>query len=99
MTPLTGFEDEVFISYAHVGNHPLDEGLKGWVETPHERLQIRLTQLTGEPVKIWRDRKLQGNDIFADTLVTRACGRATTDRRVRKRHGSLRGQPPLFSLS
>ncbi|HEX8292712.1 MAG TPA: TIR domain-containing protein, partial [Pyrinomonadaceae bacterium] len=71
MSPLTDFEDEVFISYAHIDNQPLDEGLKGWVETLHERLQIRLSQLTGEPVKIWRDRKLQGNDVFADTLVTR----------------------------
>lgn len=71
MSSLTNFEDEVFISYAHIDNQPLDGGLKGWVETLHERLQIRLTQLTGEPVKIWRDRKLQGNDIFADTLITR----------------------------
>jgi hypothetical protein len=71
MSSPTNFEDEVFISYAHIDNEPLDEGLKGWVETLHERLQIRLVQLTGEPVKIWRDRKLQGNDIFADTLVTR----------------------------
>jgi hypothetical protein len=71
MSPPKNFEDEVFISYAHIDNQPLDEGLKGWVETLHERLQIRLGQLTGEPVSIWRDRKLQGNDIFADTLITR----------------------------
>src|ERR1700754_221004 len=70
MSPLTNFEDEVFISYARIDNRPLDEGLKGWVETLHERLQIRLTQLTGEPVTIWRDRKLQGNDAFAETLIT-----------------------------
>lgn len=71
MSPIRDFEDEVFISYAHIDNQPLDEGLKGWVETLHERLQIRLTQLTGEPVAVWRDRKLQGNDIFAETLVAR----------------------------
>lgn len=71
MAPIPKYEDEVFISYAHIDNQPLDECLKGWVETLHERLQIRLSQLTGEPVTIWRDRKLQGNDVFAETLVTR----------------------------
>ena len=65
------FEDDLFISYAHIDNQPLAEGLKGWVETFHERLRIRLEQLTGEPVRIWRDRKLQGNDVFAETLVAR----------------------------
>jgi hypothetical protein len=60
VAPIPKYEDEVFISYAHIDNQPLDEGLKGWVETLHERLQIRLGQLTGEPVKIWRDRKLKG---------------------------------------
>jgi hypothetical protein len=71
MAPPPTFEDDIFVSYAHIDNQPLAEGLKGWVETLHERLQIRLEQLTGEPVRIWRDRKLQGNDIFADTLVAR----------------------------
>ena len=71
MSPLPSFEDDLFISYAHIDNQPLAEGLKGWVETFHERLRIRLEQLTGEPARIWRDRKLQGNDIFAETLIAR----------------------------
>jgi hypothetical protein len=68
---LKNFEDDIFISYAHLDNQPLAEGLDGWVETLHERLSIRLSQLLGEEVKIWRDPKLQGNDYFADSLVTR----------------------------
>jgi hypothetical protein len=71
MSPLPNFEDDLFISYAHIDNQPLAEGLRGWVETFHERLRIRLEQLTGETARIWRDRKLQGNDIFAETLVAR----------------------------
>ena len=71
MSTPTVFEDDLFISYAHIDNQPLAEGLKGWVETFHERLKIRLEQLTGEPARIWRDRKLSGNEIFAETLVTR----------------------------
>ena len=63
--------NDVFISYAHIDNQPLAEGLKGWVETFHERLKIRLEQLTGEPARIWRDRKLSGNDVFEETLVAR----------------------------
>jgi hypothetical protein len=65
------FGNDIFISYAHIDNKPLDEGLKGWVEALHERLTVRLAQLLGEDARVWRDRKLQGNDIFADTLVDR----------------------------
>lgn len=71
MSPILNFENDIFISYAHLDNQPLDEGLDGWVETLHERLGIRLSQLLGEEVSIWRDPKLQGNDYFADSLVTR----------------------------
>ena len=65
------FEDDVFISYAHVDNETLAAGQDGWVSLLHERLRKRLRQLLGEEVKIWRDPKLQGNDEFADTLVIR----------------------------
>lgn len=69
MGSTTKFEYDIFISYAHIDNQPLDAGLKGWVETLHERLSVRLAQLLGEEARIWRDLKLQGNDVFADTLV------------------------------
>ncbi len=65
------FEDDVFISYAHVDNETLAAGQDGWISLLHERLRKRLRQLLGEEVKIWRDLKLQGNDEFADTLVIR----------------------------
>ncbi|HKG12346.1 MAG TPA: TIR domain-containing protein [Pyrinomonadaceae bacterium] len=71
MSTPADFEDDLFISYAHIDNQPLAEGLKGWVETFHERLRVRLEQMTGERPRIWRDRKLQGNDVFAETLVAR----------------------------
>jgi hypothetical protein len=65
------FENDIFISYAHIDNEPLAEGLKGWVEAFHERLRVKLTQMLGEEPSIWRDLKLQGNDKFSDTLVAR----------------------------
>jgi hypothetical protein len=74
MCPIPRYKDDIFISYAHIDNQPLAEGLKGWVESLHERLKIRLGQLLGEEASIWRDRKLQGNDVFADTLVEKLSG-------------------------
>jgi hypothetical protein len=71
MSLIPGFDEDLFISYAHIDNKPLAEGLGGWIETLHERLHTRLAQIIGEQVHIWRDRKLQGNDIFAETLVTK----------------------------
>ncbi|MEK6303921.1 MAG: TIR domain-containing protein [Acidobacteriota bacterium] len=65
------YEDEIFISYAHIDDEALAEGQKGWVELLDERLRKRLAQLLGEPAKIWRDPKLQGNDEFSEVLVKR----------------------------
>lgn len=62
------FENDIFISYAHVDNEAVNAP-SGWITLLHDRLAIRLHQLLGEKVKIWRDPKLQGNDEFADTLV------------------------------
>lgn len=63
------YEDEIFISYAHIDNEPLAEGQRGWVQLLDERLRKRLAQLLGEPARIWRDPKLQGNDEFSEILV------------------------------
>ena len=71
MSPLTNFDHDLFISYAHKNNLPAAEGLRGWVETFHERLQKRLDDITGESARIWRDRKLQGNDEFSETIIAR----------------------------
>ena len=65
------FENDVFISYAHIDDMALIEGQKGWIAAFHRALEIRLGQLLGRPPRIWRDPKLQGNDVFADRLVER----------------------------
>lgn len=69
MSFLPGFQDDLFISYAHIDDQPLVEGHKGWISQFHRALEVRLRQLLGAEAKIWRDPKLQGNDYFADTLV------------------------------
>jgi len=65
------FEGDAFISYAHLDNVELIEGRKGWVANFHRALEVRVGQLLGKPPHIWRDQKLQGNDVFADVLVER----------------------------
>jgi hypothetical protein len=68
------FENDIFISYAHIDDQPLVEGQKGWITSFHRALEIRLAQLMGRPPSLWRDPKLQGNDIFSDRLVQRLPG-------------------------
>ena len=63
------FEGDAFISYAHLDNVELVEGHKGWVANFHRALEIRVGQLLGKAPHIWRDPKLSGNDLFADTLI------------------------------
>jgi len=71
MSTIPNYDEDIFISYAHIDNQPLVRGASGWVDTLHERLRIRLEQVLGEQVAIWRDRKLQGNDVFSDVLLDR----------------------------
>ncbi len=65
------FEHDFFISYAHLDDEALIAGEHGWISELHRLLEIRVGQMRGEKPKIWRDLKLQGNDIFADTILER----------------------------
>ncbi len=65
------FDTDVFISYAHLDNQPLTASAQGWVSEFHEALSKRLGEVLGKPPRIWRDPKLQGNDVFADEITQR----------------------------
>ena len=65
------FDLDAFISYAHLDNVCLVEGHPGWITNLHRALETKVTQLLGKPPQIWRDPKLQGNDVFAVTLLDR----------------------------
>lgn len=67
--PPAEFEGDAFISYAHLDNIGLVEGQKGWVANLHRALEVRVGQLLGKSPHIWRDPKLQGNDLFESTLI------------------------------
>jgi len=63
------FDCDAFISYSHLDNIGLVNPNKGWITNLHRALEIRVGQLLGETPEIWRDQKLTGNDVFADTLL------------------------------
>src|SRR5262245_13881344 len=63
------FSHDLFISYAHLDNQRLHDPLPGWVELLHERLEIRLAQLLGRRLNIWRDQRLGGNEDFPTALI------------------------------
>lgn len=65
------YKDDIFISYAHIDNLPLTPEQKGWITRFHMSLEAILSMRTGGKVRIWRDNKLQGNDVFADEIVER----------------------------
>lgn len=65
------FDSDVFISYAHLDNQSLTAGSQGWVSDFHEALSKRLGEVWGRAPRIWRDPKLQGNDVFAEELDQR----------------------------
>jgi hypothetical protein len=68
---ISGMEIDVYISYAHLDNLELIEGRKGWIDLFHRALEVRLAQLAGIAPRIFRDPKLQGNDLFADSFAER----------------------------
>lgn len=63
------FRKDLFISYAHIDNQPLNPEEKGWVSRFHASLEALLSMRLGQTAKIWRDDKLRGNDVFADEII------------------------------
>lgn len=64
------FEQNLFISYAHIDDQPLTPGQQGWITRFHGTLEALLSMRLGRQAKIWRDQKLKGNDVFSDEIVT-----------------------------
>ena len=66
---MKSFTKDLFISYAHIDNQPMTMDEKGWVSRFHNSLETLLSMRLGKSARIWRDNKLQGNDIFADEIT------------------------------
>ena len=63
------FEKDLFISYAHIDNEPLTPEQQGWITRFHASLEALLSMRMGGKARIWRDNKLQGNDVFDREIV------------------------------
>jgi hypothetical protein len=63
------FETDLFISYAHIDDQPLSPEQMGWISRFHASLEALLSMRLGRKARIWRDPKLQGNDVFGDEIV------------------------------
>jgi hypothetical protein len=67
---MMSFNKDLFISYAHIDNQPLMPGQQGWISRFQASLEALLSMRLGHTAKIWRDDKLQGNDVFANEIVS-----------------------------
>ncbi len=54
-----GFENDIFISYAHEDNQPIPPEDKGWVDQFEAALRAYLGKTAGDPPRIWRDPTLE----------------------------------------
>jgi len=66
---LPGFEDDVFISYAHNDNEPFGPEKNGWVALLHNELSKRIKFYLNQPPALWRDPDLKGNEVFDDKIA------------------------------
>jgi hypothetical protein len=62
-TYVPGYQNDIFVSYAHVDNEPLVEADKGWVTTLITTLKKLLGAKLGRPdaYSLWMDDRLSGN--------------------------------------
>lgn len=69
MPYLTDFQCDIFISYARVNNRTVDDQ-PGWVTQFEKHLDVELSSLIGDDgrLKIWRDRAIEGNQEFDQTI-------------------------------
>ena len=49
------FQNDVFISFAHVDNKPIHSAFEGWINRFHTTLRTLLACKLGDDVRIWRD--------------------------------------------
>jgi hypothetical protein len=65
------FDQDAFISYAHIDNEALPTEKEGWVTLFDQTLQQLLAQAAGKKVRVWRDSKLAGNDEVTETILSK----------------------------
>ncbi|MGH8586043.1 MAG: TIR domain-containing protein [Gammaproteobacteria bacterium] len=65
---VSGYDNDVFISYGHIDNQPFGDPGGGWVDIFHEHLQNFVNVHLGRRTKVWRDKRLTGLDAFSPEI-------------------------------
>jgi hypothetical protein len=69
MSYIRGFTHDVFVSYAHADNLPVGDDTEGWIAKFHRSFLAYLRRLIrDESLSVFRDPKLNGNDMFENVL-------------------------------
>ncbi|MCP5120475.1 MAG: toll/interleukin-1 receptor domain-containing protein [bacterium] len=69
MAYVPGYQNDVFISYCHDDNISAREDRRGWITDFGQDLKVRLKQLLGAPVSVWRDENKLGGDHALDSEI------------------------------
>jgi len=104
MASVSGYDQDIFISYAHVDDEPFDaagpDKSLGWVAALVRHLENCLAREIGrkEDFTLWKDKyNLHGNDALTTEITTKL--RQTGTRQISLRSISLIISPAAFSLS
>ncbi len=65
---VSGYANDVFISYSHIDNQPFGDPRGGWVDIFHEQLQNFVNVHVGRRTNVWRDKRLSGAEVFSDEI-------------------------------
>ena len=65
---VTGYDNDIFISYGHIDNQPFGDPGGGWVDIFHEHLQNFVNVHVGRRTRVWRDKRLTGAEVFSDEI-------------------------------
>lgn len=65
---MNAFPNDIFISYRHLDNKPV-AGKTGWIDDFTLKLKTQLGFKLGYDPVIWRDRKLEGAEYFAEVIM------------------------------
>jgi TIR domain-containing protein len=66
MAYIDGFDNDIFLSYAHIDN--ADDGSARWVEVFGKQLSTLLLKRVGETVTVWWDPKLDRSQLFDEVI-------------------------------
>src|SRR5262245_13642471 len=70
MAYVTGYENDIFVSYSHQDDCPLNEGATGWITTFTRQLETELAKRLGKKtLRVWKDSQLAGNEPLTPQLL------------------------------